>query len=264
VIIIVFLIGSLFLIYKHSNTGSKQNFKNLWIQKSIYRVWEPLQYCLTCILNLPSQGIYFIRNLESLEQQRQALIRQNQLLQFHMEKYDDLKNQVMQLESILKVKPALPKNVQIAQVISYDPSVWNKSCTINRGFDDGVQVGATVLTTNGIVGQVIMVLKHCAKVLMLLDPRAAISGYDTRSEVIGIAVGTGSTQMQFKFVNANESVQIGDKIVSSGLGGIFPRGYPIGTIVQKSRNSNNLTQNILLDPEVNFDELNYVFVLNVN
>ncbi len=93
------------------------------------------------------------------------------------------------------------------------------------------------------------------------DADSSVAGIDDRSRVTGIVLGTGRSQLKFGYVSAGEDVQKDDVIVSSGMGGVFPKGYAIGTVVKKTETENGLNMEIEIQPAVEVPALDYVFIL---
>jgi len=96
---------------------------------------------------------------------------------------------------------------------------------------------------------------------MITDMDSSVAGIDVRSRVTGVVRGTGRNLLEYHFVSPGEDILPGDTLVSSGLGGIFPKGYALGTIVKKGLSENGLDMDIEAAPAVDFGVLDYVFVL---
>jgi rod shape-determining protein MreC len=100
-----------------------------------------------------------------------------------------------------------------------------------------------------------------SRVLLLSDKESSISGIDQRSRVTGVVLGEGRYELRLGYVNATEDVQKDDVIVSSGLGGVYPKGYVIGSVVKRTQSENGLNTDIDVVPAVDFAALDYVFVI---
>ena len=167
----------------------------------------------------------------------------------------------IRLAKLLKLKESLPPPTLTAQIIGNDPSQWFKTITIDRGSSDGVKKGMPVLTVEGIVGQIINTSPHYSKILLANDPNSAIDALIQKTRVQGIIKGLGNQEYSMFYVLKNSDVQKGDMIVTSGLGGVFPKGLPIGTVSSVIKTRRGMFQKIMINPSVNFSQLEYLIII---
>lgn len=165
------------------------------------------------------------------------------------------------LSKLLGLKEALPVPTLTAQVIGKDPSQWFKTIIINRGSSDGVRKNMPVVTAEGVVGQVMNTSPHYAKVLLAKDPNSAIDGLIQKNRTQGIIKGRGNAGYEMYYVLKSASVQRGDIVVTSGLGGVFPKGLPIGTITDVAKARRGMFQNITILPSVDFLRLEELIII---
>ena len=125
---------------------------------------------------------------------------------------------------------------------------------------DRIKNQLAVVTKLGVIGQIIHSGFTTSKVLLTIDSRSAIDAVFQKSRVSGVVVGTGDQQCQVKFVPNTAKVQVGDRVLSSGLGGVFPKGLVIGTVSQVVRKKQGLFQEITLTPSSDFSNLEEVLV----
>jgi rod shape-determining protein MreC len=118
-----------------------------------------------------------------------------------------------------------------------------------------------VVTSDGVVGRVIEVSLHTAKVLLITDPNSAMDVIVQRSRTQGIMEGKVEEVCVLKYVQKNEDVQVGDKVITSGLGGIFPKGLMTGTVTRVERKRPGIFQYIEVTPSVDFSRLEEVLIL---
>ncbi|MEZ4816080.1 MAG: rod shape-determining protein MreC [Bdellovibrionota bacterium] len=151
---------------------------------------------------------------------------------------------------------------KVAQIIGEDATIDRFSYLINLGSNDGIEIRSPVLIPDGIVGQVRDVYENTAVVVTLLDPSNIIDGVGTRSRSHALIEGTGKDYLaRTKFVDRIEDFKVGDLMLSSGLDGIYPKGYPIGTIIDVQKPGLGVLQSSLLRPAVDYDKLEEVLVL---
>ena len=136
--------------------------------------------------------------------------------------------------------------------------------TVNRGTADGVQADMAVIAPKGVVGRVVgPVASHAARVQLIIDRNAAVGAVCERTRAGGMATGAdGDPPLGMELVSNLADVIVGDVIVSSGVDGIYPRGFTIGT-VEKSERGPNLHRLIALRPAVNFSSLEDVLIVLV-
>ena len=150
---------------------------------------------------------------------------------------------------------------RVAQIFARDPSSWFKTVLVNRGEKDGVAKDMAVVTSDGVVGRVIEVSLNTAKVLLITDPNSAMDVIVQRSRTQGIMEGKVEEVCVLKYVQKNEDVQVGDKVITSGLGGIFPKGLKTGTVTRVERKRPGIFQYIEVTPSVDFSRLEEVLIL---
>lgn len=164
------------------------------------------------------------------------------------------------LRDLLAFREHLAGDVLAAAVIGRDATGLARTLTIDRGSADGVSKGAAVLAPAGVVGQVFLVGRHAARVLLITDHNSGLDAVVQRTRARGIVEGTVSEGCGLKFVKRTEDLQPGDVIVTSGADGIFPRGLPVGQITVVDKQGQGLFQYAAVRPFVDFDRLEEVLV----
>ena len=165
------------------------------------------------------------------------------------------------LRNLLNFQKAPTHRVVAAEVIGKDPSGWFKTVIIDKGRSDGLQKGLPVVLPAGIVGQVIEVSGHYAKVMMITDRNSAVDALVQRSRARGIIKGESADQSRFEFVLRKHDVQIGDTVIASGLDGVYPKGLRIGRVSDLSERSSDIFYDITITPFVDFEKLEEVLVI---
>lgn len=153
------------------------------------------------------------------------------------------------------------KNVVAASVIGRDATQWSKVVVINKGTKDGIRNHLSVVTDAGVIGQVIHAGLNTSKVLLIVDGRSAVDALFQDSRVSGVVVGTAEAECRLKFVPNTADVKEGDIVLSSGLGGIFPKGLIIGKVSHVSKRKQGLFQDITLVPSADLSRLEEVLIL---
>lgn len=152
--------------------------------------------------------------------------------------------------------PMLP-----AELVGADASAWFRSALVDRGRDHGVRSGMPVISEHGLVGLVTATSLHAAKVMLLIDRQAAVDGLVQRSRARGIVRGARQDLLEFEFVARSGDVQEGDVVITSGLGGAYPKGLRIGEVVHVEGSEADMLQVATVRPAVDFGRLEQVFVM---
>jgi rod shape-determining protein MreC len=167
----------------------------------------------------------------------------------------------MRLQKLLELKESLPPPTLTAEIIGKDPSLWFRTFTINRGSSDGVQKGMPVVTVEGVVGQVLTSSPNYSKVLLAIDPNSAIDVITQKTRVQGIAKGLGRDAFALHYVLKSAVVEDGDFILTSGLGGVFPKGLMVGTVSEVRKSRRGMFQDIEIRPAVDFTQLEHLIII---
>jgi rod shape-determining protein MreC len=152
--------------------------------------------------------------------------------------------------------PMLP-----AEVVGLDVAPWFRSVLVDRGTQHGVEPGHPVITHEGVVGVVTATSDHAAKTMLLLDRQSAIDALVQRSRARGVLRGVGRASLEFEFVVRGADVVVGDEVVTSGLGGVFPKGLRLGRVSELRDAGGRLTRIAIIEPAVDLGRLEQVFVL---
>jgi len=136
-----------------------------------------------------------------------------------------------ELKQLLEAARSLQMRGRLARVIDIDLDPFRRRLVLNRGSREGVHVGQVAIDAEGVMGQVVEVLPNTSVVLLITDPSHAIPILDSRTGLRAIAYGTGSTEMlKLPYLSVNAKVRVGDRLLSSGLGGRFPPGFPVAVV----------------------------------
>lgn len=148
-----------------------------------------------------------------------------------------------------------------AEIINIDSDPYLQRLVINRGSSDGVYIGMPVITDQGLVGQVIETNYAYSRILLIVDPNSAVPIVNERNEIRGIANGTGSPdELNISNVPRSADIQVGDLLVSSGLGGVYPSGYPVAVVTEVGYSDAQLFAGIKAKPLVFTDRIKYVLL----
>ena len=175
--------------------------------------------------------------------------------------YNEMVKENTRLKNILKFSDKFNFKKVLAQVVAWDSSSDFKVLRINKGTDAGVKVYDPVVTALGVVGYVYRVTDGFSDVLTILDQNNRVDGIIERTRSHGILHGHTSGVCKMKYVSRTEPVVLKDRVFTSGLGNIFPKGLILGYVSKIERESYGITQNIEIEPAVNFNQLEEVLIL---
>jgi rod shape-determining protein MreC len=165
------------------------------------------------------------------------------------------------LEALLDLKKQLALPVTGARVVAYDPSQWSRCVIIDMGKNEGVAVGLPVLSGDGIVGRIVETYPHYAKVMLIVDRNSGADAMVQRTRVRGILQGKGGNRCSLEYVPKNADVEVGDLVLASGLGGIYPAGQVFGRVTHVDKKTRGPFQEIMVTPGENLSALEEVLVV---
>ena len=162
---------------------------------------------------------------------------------------------------MLKYKSGSDREMILASVVGSDAVSWSKMITINKGSNDGLKKNMTVVSHEGLVGHIIQTVPYYSKVLLITDVRSAVDALDQEKRTRGVVVGKGSDICEMKYIPQDADIRVGQSVISSGLGGVFPKGLLIGKVSKVEETNKGLFKNVVVTPSVKISFLEEVFVL---
>jgi rod shape-determining protein MreC len=165
------------------------------------------------------------------------------------------------LQQLSALKQRLTTPSLAATIIGEDVTPWFRTVIIDRGALDGIREGMPVVAAPGVVGRVIRVASSSSRLLLLTDHASAIAGTVQRSRARGVVKGKSRGLCTLEFAERGEDVQVGDVIVTSGIGGVFPKGLPVGEVTTVKKGEYGIFQTVVLRPFVSTSRLEEVLVL---
>jgi rod shape-determining protein MreC len=148
------------------------------------------------------------------------------------------------LEKLLALRDEVGQEVIAARVVGRNPTAWVHTVVLDKGERHGVAKGMAVLAPEGVVGQVVSVSAHAARVLLISDPNSGVDALVQRTRVRGIAAGTIDGDCVLKYIQRGDEVAVGDTVITSGLDGTFPKGQPIGTVTWVGTKDSRMFQDV--------------------
>ncbi len=191
----------------------------------------PVQWLSELPANLADGVVFLFTSREDLEQELDLLRARNLVLERKSQKLASVTAELNRLRELLNASRLLDEGVVVAELVGASPDPDNQYIRINKGRSEGVYLGQAVLDADGLFGQVIEVSEFTSRVLLITDNRHAVPVQVNRNGVRAIAYGVGSlSHLELGNVPDTADIVVGDLLVSSGLGGRFPRGYPVASV----------------------------------
>lgn len=201
-------------------------------------------------------------DLVGTRKDNQRLQEQVAALQSEVLRLGELERENARLAELLAFRARLQGPVYGARVIARDPGPLSMTLTIDRGERDHVRRGMAVLAPQGVVGQVAEASHTAARVVLLTDHNSGIDAIVQRSRARGIVQGGTDGSCYMNYLNRDADVTAGDRVLTSGLDGIFPKGVLIGEVVDVSRRHRGLLQAAVVRPSVALERLEEVLVVD--
>ncbi|MGV8057865.1 MAG: rod shape-determining protein MreC [Smithellaceae bacterium] len=258
---IIFIVILLVTVLIVLSSSLKQKAPAGLITKVVLEVASPVQNVLTASVKAVSDAWSRYLLLVGIEEENRNL----------KKKIDDMKSQLIlyqegyleaqRLRDLLALKNNYDFAFVTARVIGRQQVALSKTVLINKGTASGIKTGQPVMAGPGLVGRVIDVSWHAAKVLPLSDESSNIDAIVQRNRIQGIIRGAGSRGCLLRYISKTQDVKEGDIIVSSGIGGVFPKGMMIGQVSLVDKQEAGLFLKINVTPAIDFSKLEEVVVL---
>lgn len=226
-------------------------------------VW-PLQ----CMVSIPIDGV---NSLISTISRQQTLLKENATLQAQilllnaeLQRQQAIESENQQLHALLQSSQDRQHfRMEIAKLLAVSTDPILREITLNKGEGSGAFVGQPVMDAFGIMGQIIDTEFETSRVMLISDPRSAIPVQIRRNGIRGLAVGVDQAKEVLKLdhVAETQDIQVGDEVVTSGLGGRFSLGYPVGKIISVRNNPSGQFADITIAPAARLNQSRLVLLL---
>ena len=199
-------------------------------------------------------------DLRQIGRENDALKQRVSQLEVALQRERALAGQTRVLQELLDLKNETPLATTPAAVIASGASPDFRTMTLDKGSSHGLHADMAVIAPAGIVGRVILPTPRAAKVQLITDRNAAAAGLVERTRAQGVVVGNGTDRIHMEYVPGTADLKTGDRVVTSGIDGIYPKGFVIGQIESIERRSGEFS-NVVIRPAVNLSALETVLVV---
>tara|TARA_B100002019_G_scaffold272664_1_gene268084 strand:- start:851 stop:1705 length:855 start_codon:yes stop_codon:yes gene_type:complete len=222
----------------------------------------PVQYLAILPEQLLDNFSESVKTTDQLSAENKALKQRILKLQGQQQQLQFLQNENRRLRELLGSEARESARRMVAEVIAVASEPFSQQLVINKGTLSGVYEGQPVLDSSGIIGQVQDVGGNTARVLLISDQSHAISLRSERNDIRALAQGTGDIgRLELMFIPHSTELREGDLLMSSGLGGVFPEGYPVARIASIVRDESLPFATVFADPVSALDRVRNVLLL---
>ena len=233
---------------------------------TIRQAFSVVVYPIQLAVDLPIRGW---RWAETALAERSALLAENEALKLEkldagvrLQRLDSLEAENRRLRAMLDSSARVADRVLVAEILAVDLDPYRQRFTINRGLSDGVYVGQALLDADGIIGQIMRVEPMTSEAVLISDADHALPVAINRNGLRTIIIGTGDTvRLRMPYLPNSADVEMGDLVISSGLGGVFPSGYPVGYVSEIERQPGQGFAEIYVEPAGMLDRAREVLLV---
>ncbi|MDR2587585.1 MAG: rod shape-determining protein MreC [Coriobacteriales bacterium] len=203
----------------------------------------------------------FFTNVTTDEETVAALRAQNEELESQVIRMEEYRQENERLSQLLGLKDAYNLETVGARVISTSTDSWNRTITINKGSLAGLAVGMPVMSANGLIGQIESVSPYSSVVRLIIDEASGVSAFLQSSRTEGVLSGSVDGVLRLDFIPLTVAVEPGDIVITSGAGGVFPKGIPIGEVATVEPGASGVYHYIIVKPVTRVSAYEEVLVL---
>ncbi|MEQ1528320.1 MAG: rod shape-determining protein MreC [Methylococcales bacterium] len=224
------------------------------LRASLSFLVDPIKYLVDLPTDLADKATDLISSYSSLKKANTQLREEQLIHKTRLLKFDALEKENIRLRALLENSFKLGEQVLVAELLSVNMEPSEHIVLVNKGTRFGVHPQQPVMDANGIVGQVIRALPFSSEIMLITDPSHAIPVQVNRNGLLTIAVGSGQlNRLNLPFLPNNADIRPGDLLITSGLGGTFPQGYPVGVVDEFTQQPNKPFSTITATPKALLD-----------
>lgn len=234
--------------------GAGGNF----LENVVLRVVAPVTHSVAAVSSGARGAQESLKSREELARENRTLHRDVQRLELEVLRLSRLEQEMERLGAALDYSRATEGRLRVADVVYADHASWLRTLILYTG-DEDAQLNQPVISDAGLVGRVVEAVPGYAKVQLVTDRAAAVGAMIRRTRRQGV-VRSGREGIELDFVPRQADVQVGDRVVTSGIDGIYPRGLPLGSVISVD-DGDELFLEVGLEPAVDFGSLDQVYLL---
>jgi rod shape-determining protein MreC len=263
-IVVALVLAHLVVISRQVERGGGASL----LEQTIFDTLSPLQRGAGALVGVVGGTWSAYVGLRGVHAENQRLRERLSSLEMELQQKQELVREAERLREMMSLKQVLPLDTLVAHVVATEGTPWFRNVTVDRGRLDGVALHAPVISATGVVGRVIGLGPHAARVQLLLDRESGVGVRIERSRITGVVSGQAGFadsvggDLALKYVPTLADVVVGDVVVTSGLDRMFPKGLMVGR-VRAVTAGGGLFKEILVTPSARFERLEEVMVVRV-
>ena len=234
---------------------------NVQLKQKLAFVTTPFHWMTNAPYQLIREIDYYLSEQNKLQQQILSLKSEANLLQANQQKLTLIENENRSLRKILNIKNLIKNDMTIGEVVLPSQANGVPQLFINKGMDDGIDIGSPVMNNEGLVGQVIHVNKNLSAVQKITSNNFAVSAISENGTMAALIFGNGSPHLVIYRLPAYEKLRLGDHLLTSGLDQIYPKGIKIGKVIKIIPTNNSQFNEIIIEPATSPQSFSQVMVI---
>jgi rod shape-determining protein MreC len=237
------------------------------LQRAVFTLLSPLQNGVSAVVRGVVGAWTGYLDLRGTRGENQRLVERVRNLETLLQERGHLAREAERFRELLGLREILPMTTIVAEVVARDGLPWYRTILINKGSEDGLALEDPVISPTGVVGRIIAIGPHAAKVQLLQDRDSGAGVLIERSRVTGVVSGqvgfsdSGSSDLVMKYVPELADVTVGDVVVTSGQDRVYPKGLVVGRVRVVGKGS-GLSKDILVEPSARFAQVEEVLVVH--
>ena len=247
------------LFFISANLGGKRSWDPS--EQLVIEIIAPLQIFINETINLTERVWLKYFGLINTHNENIRMKKELDSLKIENYLYQEMLAANQRLQQLLQFRNMSDQPVLAAQVIGRDPTGWFQSVIIDKGKNSGIKLNMPVVNAEGVVGKLVSVSNNYSKVLLIIDQNSSVDCIIQRSRDDGILKGLSSGVCKLDYVLKSSDVHVGDVVVTSGLGGIFPKGIPVGEVTDVEDPPGELFKDVRIRPAVDFSKLEELLII---
>ncbi len=221
----------------------------------------PVRYAGTIVTMPFNAAGNVVANLTADQETLSELRAENEMLRARNAELEEGALSTSRLEALLDLKNTYSLQSTGARIISNSSDSWSDTVMINKGTTSGLAVGMPVADSVGIIGQIVSCGPTTSTVRLITDENSGVSAMVQSSRAQGVLTGTATGSLRLTLIRTDQTVNVGDTVITSGLGGVFPKGLPLGKVATVEKSSGSLYYEIVVEPLSSPESLEEVVVI---
>lgn len=256
IILIVLSLALVTLYFREGDSGPLHATRSV-----VLEVTAPIARAGTAIASPFRSAGAFIEGIGVSRNRLRALEEQNEELRARLAELEEARQENERLRALVEFAEERKLAKLGAQVIRRPVSIWEGVIVVDRGSEDGVEPGMPVIAAQGLVGQVAEVSPHSATVRLLTDQQSGVAAMVQSTRATGVLRGSVSGQLSLDFIDREMLPVVGDVVITSGLGGVYPTGIVVGDVTVVDDRRGELYPRVVVESRVPVDRIEEVFIL---